>query len=157
MSYEDEYEQEPDMNRFNEIMETKIIPRIDEVLQDIISEGFDAEDVAGELQKRLFNEEVRAELEEIGIDMEDCDGIEMNVYTMKVDDKGDLIEKISNAESGEDMAELINEAIESKDRYITNRSEGEILSFNAYTLKDPINPEDIEPISEDQFKEMLGG
>lgn len=156
MDYNDGYDDEPDMNAFNEIMESKIIPRIDSVMEEIIAEGTPTEEVANELQKRLFSDDIKNELEAIGINMDDCEGIEMNVYTMQVDDKSELVEQITNAESHEDMAQIIGKAIDEKDRYPTQRSENGILSFNTYELKDPINPDDVEPVSNEQLKQMFG-
>jgi len=156
MEYDDGYDDEPDMDAFNEIMETKIIPRIDEVMEEIISEGFESDKVADELQKRLFNDDIKEELEQIGISLDDCEGIEMNVYTMNIDEKSELAEKIINTESHEDMAHIISNAIEEKDKYPLHRSKNGVMTFNSYDLKDPINSEDIEPISSEQFNIMFG-
>ena len=156
MSYDDGYDDEPNMNLFNELMEREIIPKIDEVMESIIADEVPGDEIAAELQKRLFTDEIKEKLEDIGVSWDSCEGLEMNVYTMKVDDKSELVDRINEAESHEDMAQIISEAVSEKDKYTTHRSEDGVLSFNAFELKDKLTMDDVDPVSDDELKRMMG-
>lgn len=147
---------EHDIDEFSRIIQELVINRLDAVINDMTDDDVPKEDFPQELRNRLFDKNLEAELGKIGMSLEDCAGIQFNIYEMDMTDKEDLIDQIESTDDPEERARIIGEEIDKHDRYITNKSEDDIVSYNSYKLKEKLDGDTIDPISEDQFKKMFG-
>jgi hypothetical protein len=143
-----------DHGAINRIINKYIAPKIEKIFNEILNSGIDptTTEFAHIFYDTLLTDELKDALEEEGLDLKDCINIEINAFHINNED----YDEFANIDSNEDVQKKIEEELDKKDKYkIVGINEG-IFSINAYELKSPLSIDDVDPVSDDDLKRMLG-
>jgi predicted transcriptional regulator len=145
--------QTPDsFQKIHEILQTKIINNIPEVFKIINTKNKD--EIAKNLMNGLFTDEIITELNEIGLEIENYEGFEINIYNLDVTDKDTILKNVEYKDP-DLFGQEVKKKVESKDRYCTYAKEEDTVSLRLFDLKNAITTNDVDTISKEDFLKMI--
>lgn len=144
----DENNDEEFTEEVQELINKFVAPKIEQILKTLMEKKeLSKESFAKEFYKKLFTKSLRTKFENLGLNIEDCVNVEINMFHC------DDLSKDINDEGFD--AEEFQEFVESQDRYkVLDKQEG-ILNFKAYEVKPRLTINDVDPVTNEELKRMF--
>lgn len=143
--------------KYNELIEELIILRINMALSNMEIADEPNEFLTKALNDIMNDDEIKERFAELGIDPKNFINFDLAVYRLHDDDlKDDVLERLNNAPD-EEKLDIIHNVMGENERYQVMKSSENGINVEINDLKKPITVDDVEPISEEDFKKAFGG
>lgn len=144
-------------DKYNELMENYVIPRLNTIICTIMRDnpGKNQEEVVNMALKMVFTDDIKEKFLELGIDTDTCK-LDVSFFFISDDTiRDNIIESLSEATDDHERLSVIDKYMAETDHYKLMDTTVDNVSIDAVELKPRLTIDDVEPISEEEFRKAF--
>jgi hypothetical protein len=144
-------------DKYNDLLENYVIPRLNVIISTLIQEnpGKNHQELMTEALKLVFTDDIKEKFLELGIDTDTCK-LDVSFFFISDDSvRGNIIESLSEATDDTERLSVIDKYMAETDHYKLMDATVDNVSIDAVELKPRLSIDDVEPISEEDFRKAF--